>query len=65
MNALFKVIALSTSLALTSGTSLKIEQPGGLPDCSTSPFTVTKDVIETIRAIEEANAGEIKNVCYK
>ena len=64
MYALFKVIALSLSLALTSGTSLKIEAPG-LPDCSTTPFTVTKDVMETIKAIEDANAGKIKNVCYK
>ena len=65
MNALFKVIALSTSLALTSGTSLKLEIPG-LPECSTlNPLTIVKEVEELVKAIEDANEGKIKNVCYK
>ena len=58
MNALFKVIALSTSLALTSGIEIKAE-------ATANPFAVTADVLSTLDAIEKANSGKIDKVCYK
>ena len=59
MNALFKVIALSTSLALTSGIEIKAEAE------TANPFAVTSDVLTTLDAIEKANSGKIDKVCYK
>ena len=58
MNTLFKVIALSTSLALTSGIEIKAE-------AGVNPFAVTSDVLTTLDAIEKANSGKIDKVCYK
>ena len=78
MNALFKVISFSASLALTTGSSLSIESETGSSltiesETGTSlsirtennPLEITQDVIDAAHAVEAAVEGEVDQVCYK
>ena len=68
MNALFKVISFSTSLALTTGSSLSIESETGSSlsiGSESNPLAITEDVLDALHAVEDAAEGEIDQVCYK
>ena len=76
MNALFKVISFSASLALTTGSriesetgsSLTIESETGTSlsiGTESNPLAITEDVLDALHAVEDAAEGEIDQVCYK
>ena len=76
MNALFKVISFSASLALTTGSriesetgsSLTIESETGSSlsiGSESNPLAITEDVLDALHAVEDAAEGEIDQVCYK
>ena len=76
MNALFKVISFSASLALTTGSriesetgsSLTIESETGTSlsiGSESNPLAITEDVLDALHAVEDAAEGEIDQVCYK
>ena len=78
MNALFKVISFSTSLALTTGSSLSIKSETGSSlaiesetgsslsiGSESNPLAITEDVLDALHAVEDAAEGEIDQVCYK
>ena len=58
VDTFFKVLSFSAFLASASVSSNSIES-------ETNPFTITQDVIDALEAIEDANNGEVKEVCYK
>ena len=66
MNALFKVISFSASLALTTGSRIESETGSSLSIGSESnPLAITEDVLDALHAVEDAAEGEIDQVCYK
>ena len=58
VDTFIKVLSFSAFLASASVSSNSIES-------ETNPFTITQDVLDALEAIEDANNGEVKEVCYK